>query len=70
MAKYYEKWRLRLNVDKTEVSAFHLNNHMANETLNIELNNETIRHNSQPKYLGNNLDRSLRKTQPKTEVEK
>lgn len=59
MSEYYEKWRLCLNGEKTECCMFHLNNQMANVQLRIKVKDELIRHNYQPKYLGNKLDRPL-----------
>ena len=41
------------------MSAFHLNNQLANRQLNIQLNNAILRHNSNPKILGIIFDRSL-----------
>lgn len=59
MNKYYTEWRLCLNVGKTEVSVFHLNNHLAKKEQNIIVNNTRLRYNKEPIYLGNKLDRSL-----------
>ena len=59
MNDYYLDWRLKLNPNKTEVSAFHLNNRMSNKILNITFNDIQIVHNKNPKYLGVWLDRTL-----------
>lgn len=56
---YFKKWRLRPNPNKTEVSCFHLNNGLANETLNVYFDGTLLNHNPLPKYLGVTLDRSL-----------
>lgn len=57
--KYYKAWRLQPNAAKTEVCAFHLNNRIANQQLNVNFCQQKVRHNFQPKYLGITLDRSL-----------
>lgn len=56
---YFKKWRLRPNISKTEVSVHHLNNQLANKTLNVCIDGSQIKHNQHPKYLGITLDRSL-----------
>ena len=56
---YYTNWRLKLNASKTEVSAFHLNNQLANKKLKIVFEGVELFHNPNPKYLGVTLDRSL-----------
>jgi len=47
------------NPNKTEVSCFHLNNHQANKTLSIKLDDKLLKHNFAPTYLGVTLDRTL-----------
>ena len=59
MSKYFKSWRLKLNLSKTEVSTFHLNNQLANRELNIQLNNTALNHNFNPKILGITFDRTL-----------
>ena len=59
MANYFKSWRLKLNLSKTAVNAFHLNNQMASRSLNIKLKNVALNHNFNPKMLGITLDRSL-----------
>ena len=59
MNEYYKKWRLKFNPSKNEVSAFHLNNKLADKKLDIKFNGMSILHNGKPKYLGVWLDRSL-----------
>lgn len=59
MNKYYRKWRLCLNDEKTEVSIFHLDNHSASRELDVYLNGGRLNHNRTPTYLGLPLDRSL-----------
>ena len=56
---YYISWRLKLNLNKTEVSAFHLNNTLANRRPEIHLNGILLNYNPHPKYLGVTMDRSL-----------
>ena len=36
LSEYYEKWFLSANPGKTHICALHLNNHLANKTLNIK----------------------------------
>ena len=52
-------WRLKLNPSKTEVSAFHLNNKLANYHPIIRLNDNILSYNPNPKFLGIVLDRSF-----------
>jgi len=59
LERYFHKWRLRPNPDKTEVCGFHLNNKEANRELNIKLKGVKVNHNFAPKYLGVTLDRLL-----------
>lgn len=59
LEKYFKKWKLQPNPDKTESCIFHLNNRGVNMHLQVEFCGKTIQHNSFPKYLGVTLDRSL-----------
>lgn len=59
LSAYYRKWRLCPNPSKTEVCAFHLNNNLARQQLNVTFCQNRVRHNFNPKYLGVTLDRSL-----------
>ena len=59
LANYFANWRLKLNLSKTEVTAFHLSNRLADHKLTVSLNGQTLNHNPHPKYLGVTLDRSL-----------
>ena len=59
MNDYYTSQRLKLNTSNTQVSAFHLNNKLANYHLIIRLNDAILSYNPNPKYLGIVLDRSL-----------
>lgn len=58
MDEYYTVERLYLNPGKTVTCTFQLNNHDANETLNVKLNRE-IRYNKEPMSWGSKVDRSL-----------
>lgn len=53
---YFQRWRLKLNPNKTEVCVFHLNNKQADKTLDIRFDNVQLNHNFTPKYLGITLD--------------
>lgn len=59
LAHYFKMWGLKPNTSKTEVCCFHLNNKMANRELKVYMDNQQLRHNSYPKYLGVTLDRTL-----------
>lgn len=56
---YFKQWRLKPNPNKTEVACFHLNNKMANRQLRVFADNQQLKHNKNPKYLGVTLDRTL-----------
>ena len=56
---YFQQWRLRLNVEKTESSCFHLTNCMAKHQMEVSCGGNTIPTTPNPKYLGVTLDRSL-----------
>lgn len=56
---YFTENRLKMNPNKSEVCAFHLNNKEANRELLVNLGGTTLRHNFHPKYLGITLDRAL-----------
>ena len=66
MNDYYLNWRLKLNQNKTEVSAFHLNNRMSNKIVNITFNYSN-RSQKEPKIPGSlvrqefNVQASFRK---------
>jgi hypothetical protein len=57
--KYFTKWRLCPNPQKTEVCCFHLVNNQKNRKLKVVFNETTIKHNYSPTYLGVTLDSSL-----------
>ncbi|XP_047992992.1 uncharacterized protein LOC125231576 [Leguminivora glycinivorella] len=59
LQQYYSKWRLYPNPSKSEVAAFHLTNCLADRQVDVTFCGQKIRHNSNPKYLGVTLDRSL-----------
>ena len=56
---YYNENSLNANPGKTQVCAFHLNNHEAQRKLNISWNGQTLGNDSFPVYLGVTLDRTL-----------
>lgn len=55
MKTYFRNWRLKPNLSKTELCAFHLNNRQAHD----KLDGISVKHNYVHKYLGITLDRSL-----------
>lgn len=59
ISNYLKRWRLTPNLNKTEVSCFHLNNKLAKAELKVNFNGKLLKHNHCPKLLGVNLDRSL-----------
>ena len=59
LTDYYTKNSLNANPGKTQVCAFHLNNHAAGRKLNITWNDQILENDSHPKYLGVTLDRTL-----------
>lgn len=59
MSNYFADWRLTPNMNKTEVSSFHLNNRQAHKQPVVYFNNHLLRYNPFPKYLGITLDRTL-----------
>ena len=59
LSEYYQQNSLNANPTKTQVCAFHLNNHQANYKLNIQWNGEVLQNDTFPVYLGVILDRTL-----------
>ena len=59
LTDYYAKNSLNANPGKTQVCAFHLNNHAAGRKLNITWNGQVLENDCHPKYLGVTLDRTL-----------
>jgi hypothetical protein len=57
--KFLIQWRLTPSSSKTETSAFHLNNKMADYNLEITYRGTRLKHVPHPKYLGVTLDRTL-----------
>ena len=59
LTEFYKKNSLNANPSKTQVCAFHLNNHKANRKLQIQWNGQKLENNCFPVYLGVTLDRTL-----------
>jgi len=59
LSEYYRQNSLNANPGKTQVCAFHLNNHDANRKLKITWNGNLLENDSFPVYLGVTLDRTL-----------
>ena len=59
LTDYYAENYLNANPGKTQVCAFHLNNHQAQRKLNITWNDQVLENDNYPKYLGVTLDRTL-----------
>lgn len=59
VASFFRRWYLRMNLQKTVTSVFHLNNRQAGQTLQILVEGQPLPSETHPKYLGVTLDRSL-----------
>ncbi|GFS03382.1 retrovirus-related Pol polyprotein from type-1 retrotransposable element R1 [Elysia marginata] len=59
LTNYYTENSLNANPSKTQVCAFHLNNHQANTKLEIIWNDQPLKYDEHPVYLGVTLDRTL-----------
>ncbi|KAK3863667.1 hypothetical protein Pcinc_030586 [Petrolisthes cinctipes] len=59
LTEYYKRNCLNANPGKTQVCAFHLNNHQANRKLNIICDNNRLDNDQYPVYLGVTLDQTL-----------
>lgn len=57
--KYFRKWHLTLNLNKSVTTNFHLNNRKTSRVPIIETNREKINTEEAPKYLGVMLDSTL-----------
>ena len=56
---YLKRWRLRLYVNRTVSSCFHLTNCLANHQMEVRCGEKTIPTTANPKHLGITFDRSL-----------
>ena len=59
LTDYYKENSLNANPAKTQVCAFHLNNHQADRKLKINWDGNQLENDSFPVYLGVTLDRTL-----------
>ena len=59
LTQYYRNNSLRVNHDKTQVTAFHLRNREVKQSLKIACNGVGLENTAYPKYLGVTLDRTL-----------
>ena len=59
LTQYYRSNSLCANPDKTQVTAFHLRNKEANQSLKVERNRTKLENTPHPKYLSVTLDRTL-----------
>ncbi|GFR81077.1 RNA-directed DNA polymerase from mobile element jockey [Elysia marginata] len=59
LTNYYTENSLNANPSKTQVCAFHLNNHQANTKLEIIWNDQPLKYDEHPFYLEVTLDRTL-----------
>nr|CAB3266991.1 reverse transcriptase [Phallusia mammillata] len=59
LQEYFTTWYLQMNTTKTVTTLFHLDNHRANQQLNITIDGKQLPTDPNPKYLGITLDRTL-----------
>ena len=59
LTQYYRSNSLRANLDKAQVTAFHLRNKEAKRSLKVIWNKTELENTHHPKYLGVTLDRTL-----------
>ena len=60
VCNYLKKWKLKISIDKTVSSVFHIKNHLAKLPLKVCMDQgTTLKFEPTPKYLGVRLDRSL-----------
>ena len=59
LSSYLKDWRLKLSVEKTVATMFHLYNREATREINIMVDNARLQSQSSPTYLGVKLDRTL-----------
>ena len=59
VSKYLKEWRIKLSVSKTVCSIFHLRNYMADYQFQVYLDENHLRFEAKPTYLGVTLDQSL-----------
>lgn len=57
--KYCNNWRLTPNSTKTKVTLFHLNNRKARQEIKVIFNEQQVKNNPNPTYLGITLDKIL-----------
>ena len=56
---YFDRWYLKMNTTKSVSAVFHLDNHKAQKKLKIKINGNILPADTNPKYLGVILDRTL-----------
>lgn len=59
LSSYLKTWRLKLSVEKTVSTMFHLHNKEATREINIMVEDARLQSQSSPTYLGVKLDRTL-----------
>ncbi|VVC28676.1 Reverse transcriptase domain [Cinara cedri] len=59
LQKYFRKWYLTLNPNKTIAIVLHLNNREANRKLELKIGKTPVANSKCPRYLGIKIDRSL-----------
>ncbi|UYV61495.1 hypothetical protein LAZ67_1005060 [Cordylochernes scorpioides] len=59
LQKVTQKLKLSINISKSEIGLFTINNHLRHWTPNIFLNNSKLQYSDSPRYLGVTLDPAL-----------
>jgi len=59
IGKYLNTWKLKLSTANTVSAIFHVSNKAAKDELKANFRNEILPFCSEPKYLGETLDRKL-----------
>ncbi|UYV75600.1 hypothetical protein LAZ67_13000704 [Cordylochernes scorpioides] len=59
LQKVTQKLKLSININKSEIGLFTINNHLRHWTPNIFLNNSKLQYSDSPRYLGVTLDPTL-----------
>ncbi|UYV84948.1 hypothetical protein LAZ67_X004078 [Cordylochernes scorpioides] len=61
LQKVTQKLKLSINISKSEIGLFTINNHLSHWTPNISLNNSIIQYSDSPRYLAKNRLKILKK---------
>ena len=56
---YFDRWYLKMNLEKTVATMFHMSTNFHDKELEVRVGDRTLKHATNPKYLGLVLDRGL-----------